>query len=247
MVVIGITGAIGHGKTTFGHDLQLLETHATHYDSSQIITNLAQAWIQASPNLPSADDYQAINAWLADLIPVIKQMFGLDCQLDQIKLTSTAVAEHPGDYQKLFAFLKQPSSDLSIPGEVAKETYRTLLQWLGGYLVKKIDPGIWYNYIADQIKTDHQEGIVLCTVGGLRYPNDAQILKTVDAVIVEIKRPDLEEIDASDMTERERRNIAVDTVVINNGSLTDLQNCAKRLYEDIKAQKLQSYYDALNS
>lgn len=247
MVVIGITGAIGHGKTTFGHDLQLLETHATHYDSSQIITNLAQAWVQASPQLPAADDYQAINRWLKDVVPVIKQMFGLDCKLAQIELTEAAVKKNPGDYEKLFTFLQQPAVDLSEPGESTKESYRSLLQWMGGYFVKKIDQGIWYEYIADQIRIDHQEGIILCTVGGVRYPKDAEILKSVDAVIVEIKRPDLEEIDITDMTERERQNITVDTIVNNNGSLTDLQNCAKRLYEDIKAGNLQSNYNALNS
>ncbi|MEO5627597.1 MAG: hypothetical protein ABIQ89_01775 [Candidatus Saccharimonadales bacterium] len=244
MVIIGITGAIGHGKTTFGQALQSLETHATHYDSSQIITDLAQAWLQTTSGLPEPDDIKAINGWLRKVVPIINRTYGLNCNFSQIEIKVEDIKSNPADYQKLFAFLKQPSVDFSIPGDTAKETYRTLLQWMGGYFVKKIDSGIWYNYIASQIRRDHEDGIILCTVGGLRYPKDAEILRNAGGIIISIERPNYGETDVNDITERERQNIKVDSHVINDGDLGDLQSCAQRLYDDIKNDQLKPQYQS---
>lgn len=247
MVIIGITGAIGHGKTTFGQALQSVETHATHYDSSQIITDLAQAWLNAAPVLPSVDNYDEINQWIKAVVPIINRTYGLRARFDQIKIKPEEVKANLADYEKLFAFLRQPSVDFSLPGETAKESYRTLLQWMGGYFVKKIDDGIWYNYIANQIKRDQADGIILCTVGGVRYPKDAEIIRATGGVIINIERPGFGEADVTDITERERRNIVADSRVINDGDLGDLQACARQLYNDAKASQLKPSYTASNS
>lgn len=245
MVIIGITGPIGHGKTTLGQAFQALQTYATHYESSDVITDLAQAWLQAAPELPKSDDIPAINHWLKALVPILNQTFDVNASLDDIKLTKELVENHPSDYDKLFAFLEQPHVDLSSPEYEAKENYRTLLQWMGGYFVKKIDDGIWYNYIVKQINKDKEDGVSLCTVGGLRYPRDAEIFKTTGGVIVGIERPGVKQADLDDMTERQRRDIPVDTVLLNNGDVNDLQNTARLIYEDIIANKLQKQYSAV--
>lgn len=247
MVIIGITGPIGHGKTSLGQAFQALQTYATHYESSDVITDLAQAWVETVPNLPDAGDIPAINNWLKQLPPLLKQQFGLTVALDQIALKPTNLDKNPQDFKKLFSFLKQSQVDLAAPNGIGKEEYRSLLQWMGGYFVKYIDEGIWWNYIINQVEKDRREGVSLCTLGGLRYPKDAKIARSAGAVIVGIERPDIPEADANDITEAQRRNIKLDCKLINNGSLADLQAAARQIYGDVVAGKLQKQYSAVQN
>lgn len=246
MVIIGITGGIDHGKTSLGEAFQSLETHATHYESSAIITNLAEAWLATISELPKHEDIEAINAWLKRLVPLLNSGFGQNCTAEQIALRPEDIKEHPDNYAKLFIYLNNPHTDLSKPGEANKQLYRPLLQWMGGYLVDKVDDGIWYKQIVRLINQDKDTGIVLCTVGGLRFPRDAEILKEAGATIVEVERTGLDQTDTADPTERQRQQIQVDCTVFNDGTLGDLQNCARQVYQDILKGNLQAQYHAGN-
>ncbi len=244
MVIIGITGGIDHGKTSLGEAFQSLETHATHYESSAIITNLAEAWLATVQTLPAADDIEAINSWLEQLVPLLNSGFDQNCTAAQIALRPDDIKQHPESYSKLFTYLNNPHTDLSKPGEVNKQLYRPLLQWMGGYFVAKVDDGIWYRQIVRLINQDKDTGIVLCTVGGLRFPRDAEILKEAGATIVEVERLGLDQADTADPTERQRQQIKVDCTVYNDGTLGDLQNCARQVYQDILKGNLQAKYKA---
>jgi hypothetical protein len=240
MIIIGITGAIHHGKTSLGEDLQALVPYATHYETSQLIMNLADEWLATISATPSAGDLEAINKWLKTLVPIIKRDLEVDCQLEQIQLDAAAMEAHPEEYEKLMAFLQKPDN-------TDKETARPLLQWLGGYLVNKVDGGIWYNQIVREINRDQNNQVVMSTVGGLRFPKDAEILKAAGGVIVGIERPGSEEPDLSDPTERDRQHIQLDTLVTNDGDLTDLQNCARLVYQDIISNQIKPRYRAISS
>ncbi|MDQ5972502.1 MAG: hypothetical protein QG553_661 [Patescibacteria group bacterium] len=244
MVIVGITGGIDHGKTSLGEAFQSLETHATHYESSAVITNLAEAWLATVPVLPAADDIEAINDWLKHLVPLINTGFEQSCSFEDIALHPNDIKEHPENYAKLFAYLKNPHTDLSKPGEANKQLYRPLLQWMGGYLVSTVDDGIWYKQIVRFIKQDEAAGIVLSTVGGLRFPHDGEILKEAGATIIEVERPGLDQTDTADPTERQRQQIKVDCTVYNDGTLGDLQNCARQIYQHILKGSLQANYHA---
>ncbi len=242
MIIVGITGPISHGKTTLGQLLQELEPKSVHYESAEVIAGLAEAWLAIDSELPNSQDIKAINNWLQKLVPFLNKSFGLDCTFLQIKIDRKDVAQHPEHYQKLFDFLAQPKSNYSSITEANKTYFRPLLQWMGGYFVAKVDFGIWYKQILKRIKHDQSKGIDLATVGGLRYPEDAAILKSAGAVVIAINRPSEAEADLSDPTERERQSIPVDCTVINNGSLDDLEACAARFYDDLKQGLLKNSY-----
>ena len=244
MYIVGITGAIDHGKTTFGQALQKLEPKSVHYESAEVIAALAQMWLAMAPELPNAQDIPAINQWLQQLVPVLNRDFGVNCTFLQIKITNDEVAQRPDNYQKLFDFLAQPKADFSTITEANKTYFRPLLQWMGGYFVAKLDFGIWYKQILLRIQKDQAAGIDLATVGGLRYPEDAAILKSAGATIVGINRPGHAEADIDDPTERERQSIPVDTTIINNGTLEQLEACAAHFYNDLQHNQLQVTYQA---
>jgi len=245
MRIIGITGPIGHGKTSFGKALQKLEPQSVHYESAEVIAHLAESWLKMAPTLPAPDDIPAINDWLQKLVPVLNNDLEVHCTFLDVKLDPSAIRLQPDQYQKLFEFLEQaPVEDVGITEET-KEYFRPLLQWMGGYFVAKVDFGIWYKQILRNIKADEAKGATLATVGGLRFPQDAVILKEAGAIIVDIERPGQTKADQDDPTERQRQNILTDTSIINNGNLLDLESCASRFYSDIQQGQVKPSYSAV--
>ncbi len=246
MILLGMTGPIGHGKTTFAEALQKIEPTAVHLESSLIIAELANAW-QATLEEPiDPYDINALNDWLRKLAPLIENMLQTPCSYDQLRLNPDRVDEHPIEYQKLILHVENLRRNFELAhiqiGIENKESYRPLLQWLGGYLVAHVDKGIWYNEIIRRAKQHEQEGSKLCIVGGLRFPNDAAILRTAGAIIIKIYRPGHLQSDMLDPTERERENIVVDSTVMSNGTIEDVDRFASVFLQDIKNDNLQVLY-----
>ncbi len=244
MIIVGITGPIGHGKTSFAHALQACEPQAVHYESAQVVGGLAQAWLATRPQLPTPDDIAGINEWLQELCPLINKDFGVSCTFLQIKIDPNDVRLRPESYQKLFDFLAQPPTTQTVVSEETKEYYRPLMQWIGGYFLTKVDFGLWYKKILSMVQKDEANGIDLAVIGGLRFPEDAAILKQAGAVIAKIERPGQDEPDVTDPTERQRQSIPADTTILNNGSLADLETCAQTFYADVKQGQIKTEYSA---
>lgn len=126
--------------------------------------------------------------------------------------------------------------------ESNKEDLRSILQWLGGYLAKTCGGDIWYAEIIRRIESTPE--LELATIGGVRFPDDAKCVKKAGGAIIEIRRPDIQERDKKDLTERERKLIHHDSVIHNDGTLEDLAECAKTVLKDLKRQALLTEYHA---
>lgn len=248
MHLVGITGPIGHGKTSFAKALQSQVLNSRHFESGDLIVETVEAWRQAVPQTPPPGDLKAINEWLATLVPVIAQKFSLKTTAAQLAISQTELRIHPEMFQKLTAFLtlaqQQPELQSTPISEANKAQFRPLLQWLGGYLVTKVSKGIWYEELVNRSLQAQLDGIELCVIGGLRFINDAAVLRAASAVIVGIQRPGQTDLDTSDPTEAQRRQIQVDTTVLNNGSLAQLSGVAAEFYQDLSANRLKKIYQA---
>lgn len=247
MILIGFTGPIGHGKSTFAHELQKLEPSYAHFESSMIIAEVADAMHAALAQIPERDDIESINNWLRMLPAILLQKFGVKCDFQQIKLDPERVIRHPVEYEKLFLHIDNLTHDPSLLQQKItlenKESYRAFLQWLGGYLVRFVQPGIWYTEIVKRVQSASRNGIKLCTVGGLRYPNDATILKAAGGIVVKVYRPGHLQYDTLDPTERERNNINVDVTIVSDAGIEEVAKCAKVFLADLLAKSLkQKYY-----
>ncbi|HSX46374.1 MAG TPA: hypothetical protein VLF87_00060 [Patescibacteria group bacterium] len=246
MIILGMTGPIGHGKTTFADALTELEPSTVHFESSLIIAEVGNAFQAALTDIPDPYNVDRLNNWLKALPPILQEIVHVNCSYDKIKLDQQAMEEHPVEYQKLILHVenlqRKPELMKQKITKENKESFRPLLQWLGGYLVQKIDSGIWYNEIVRRIHQAVAAGAQLCIVGGLRYPTDAAILRGAGAIIVKVYRPGHLQSDLLDPTERERQNIQVDCTIMSNGSVADVKAFAKRFYADLKANKIQHTY-----
>ena len=246
MIILGMTGPIGHGKTTFADVLTFLEPSTVHFESSQIIAEVANALHVALPDIPDPYNVERLNNWLRVLPEILQDIVHVHCTFEQIKLDQTAMEEHPIEFQKLILHVenlqRRPELMKQEITKENKENYRPFLQWLGGYLVQHIDSGIWYNEIVRRIRQAAAAGAQLCIVGGLRYPTDAAILRGAGAVIVKVYRPGHLQSDLLDPTERERQNIQVDCTIMSNGSVADVKEFTVHFFEDLKANKLHTTY-----
>ncbi|HVC36067.1 MAG TPA: hypothetical protein VNE40_01290 [Candidatus Dormibacteraeota bacterium] len=244
MVIIGLCGAIGHGKTTLGGYLAGQTNDSLVTESSHLIIEVANALVSSSQTTPSSSNLEAINIWLQPLPAILKETVMRSVRFDQLKLSQDQLAKDPENYQKLFEFLDQLGSSKlqSFPINVQnKRLYRGLLQWLGGYLVQKVDPGIWFDEIIRRLLVMPKQP-ALAIIGGVRFPADAERIRKQSGYIVEIVRSEIEFIDSQDITERQRTSIHPDCVVYNNGTLQDLRSCTKQLYIDTIQGRLQKSY-----
>ena len=248
--VLGITGAIGSGKSTLAGLLCNLEPSHGRYDTSELIAELANDFNRAlSGELAfetTNDDVELANQALIWFIESINEQLHQDVTWTQLAITRHNIARHPELFEKLFAYVdaakKRPDLCDAPVTAASKETYRPLLQWLGGYLVAKISNTIWYDEIFRRIAI-HDAGKSLVVIGGVRYPSDAQSVRAHGGLVIGIERP-IEVTDADDITERDRSGIKPDAVLINNGTLDELQQAAEQLWFDIGAGRLRQLYTA---
>jgi hypothetical protein len=246
MILLGMTGPIGHGKTTFADALAKLIPKTEHFESSLIIAEVANAMHLAMQEIPDPYSVESLNNWLKSLPAILLETVHVHANFDQIKLDQEQIVTHPVEYQKLIMHVENLQRDPGLAKQEItrenKETYRPFLQWLGGYLVHKVDPGIWYNEMVRRIREVQQQGCDLCLVGGLRFPSDAAILRAAGGIIVKVYRPGHLQNDMLDPTERERDNIQVDCTIMSNGSIDDVGRFAERFLSDIRNGKLQKLY-----
>lgn len=246
MILVGMTGPIGHGKTTFANALAELVPSTKHLESSMVVAEVANALHGSLKDIPDPYDVDALNNWLRSLPAILLETVHVHTTFDRLKLEKNSIEKHPIEYQKLIMHVenlhRRPELIRELITRENKETYRPFLQWLGGYLVHKVDNGIWYNEIVRRVYKAEAEGCELCIVGGLRFPTDAAILRSAGAIVVKVYRPAHLQNDMLDPTERERENIKVDCTIMSNGRIEDVAEFARVFLDDVRGNKLQSLY-----
>lgn len=246
-ITIGLTGAIKHGKSTIAAHLAHLEHSSVALEPSLLITEVADAMHANIPRPIDPSDIDWVNTWLAELPDILRTVVRIDTTVDAVQITPRGVNENPLEFQKLFAHtaaLSQNTAELTKPiTPQTKEMQRPFLQWLGGYTVMNIDPGIWYNELLRRAESSDTK---LRIIGGLRFKSDELLLRDAGAYIVKVVRPDAPEIDLSDPTERERESIKADTVITNNGSVVQLKATTSEFLNDLRAGKPKPVYISSN-
>ncbi|GAC1390846.1 MAG: hypothetical protein NVSMB46_01440 [Candidatus Saccharimonadales bacterium] len=246
MLILGMTGPIGHGKTTFAAALAEIVPRTVHFESSLIIAEIANAMHDCLKEPFDPYDVAALNNWLKNLPSIIQNNLHVACSYSQIELKANDIENHPIEFQKLILHAENLRRNFTIAKSHIttdnKEIYRPFLQWLGGYLVKTVDKGIWWNEIIKRIKDAERNQYDLCIAGGLRFPTDAVILRSIGGVIIKVYRPGHLQNDMLDPTERERESIIVDSQIISDGTMDQLHTCAKIFFQDCRDSTLKDRY-----
>ncbi len=248
MHIYGFTGDIEHGKSTAIRLGCELEPGAFSIESGDIITEVLDKLNPYAPSYLDIDKRRSINEWLSKLPPILSEVVHVDVSEKDIEFKEVDMSSDPIATKKLSNYIQaittRPKLTESKVAEGRKSDYRPMLQWLGGYLVKKVHGGIWYNEVVDRLLKAEDAGTETAFVGGVRYRADAIILKQVGATIVDIHRPGWPTTDATDPTERERKSIPVDIKLINGGSEEELRNVIKVMLDDGKNNTHKQLYIA---
>lgn len=245
MIIVGLTGKIDSGKTTFAALLARHVAHSQQWESWQVVAQIANQLKNQSFS-PAPDDPGAITVWLQILPELVSQVTHTGLNADDAIVTAEKMVAAPEEYVKLTDYLRavgaQPELREQPITDQTKETFRNLLQWVGGYLVLKTDDGIWYDEILRRI--DQTADLELATITGVRFPGEAHRIQAKGGVIVRLERPNIAGRDSNDLTERESALIASDLTIINDGSLEQLERCADKVWSDLRAGKLETNYRA---
>lgn len=244
MILVGISGAIDHGKTSFADFLTATAQSAIHYESSDVIMEVANR-LRSSSQAPAADDIPGIISWLQVLPRILADYTHVQVSFDALHVTAEHFETAPQDFATLIGYLRllelQPELTTKPINASNKEGFRTLLQWLGGYLAKTVSGRLWFDEI---IRRGTTNGAELILASGIRFPEDAACIRQAGGIVVTIIRPAAGVRAADDVTERERSLVIADVTVINDSLLADLQTVAKLLYSDLMHGSLQTEYTA---
>jgi len=252
-VLLGITGGIGSGKTSLSRFLgELVQNHVVYETNAPIIeiANRFNQLLEAELNFDTTNnEEELVNQVLIWMPDIITEHLHFDTTWNHLAICPKDRRTHPELYEKLFTYVslvrKKPKLVEQTITSQNKSDYRPLLQWLGGYFVAKLSPAIWYDELFRRIGIhDSHRDLVIIT--GLRYPNDAAILRTHSGKVIAVERPGVT-ADSTDITEVMRSKIVPDITVTNDSSPEQLQKTAEMLWNDIAAGKPHKMYKALDT
>lgn len=245
-MIVGLGGDMHAGKSTLAGAFSKIEPETFHIESWHPIGEVADEFHREMPVPPEQNNIIWMNKWLKVLPLIILQVVHAECTYDQLGFTQQDVEDHPVAYKKFYEhsvnLVRSPELAQQKITEENKPLYRPILQWLGGYLVAKVNPTIWYDEIFDRIDTAVTSGAEHATIGGVRYKSDYDSVHNEGGRVIKVIRPDLPSRDVNDPTERERNSWVPDITVYNSGSVDDLIDLAPVIWEDLKSDNYKSVY-----
>jgi hypothetical protein len=251
MIVVGLSGGMGQGKSTVGKILRKLAEVGPENDleNSYIISDVLNAWLAVWPKdiKREADVVDEANLLIELLPPIMTQKSGKPVAADQLKITRTEASLAAN--AKLLSYLKawRLAEDVTLrfPLPIAPENkhmHRELMQWIGANAVERVDKQFWSDMMGKQLDGLAKSGAPLVTVGGIRSKGDADMIHAHKGVILEVMRAETR-VD-SDTTEM-WNDWQPDIEIHNNGTLEQLEAAVAILWQDLQSGKTQKEYKAV--
>lgn len=257
MILLGINGGMRQGKSTVGAELRHLAGVDTKADLefSYPVGQVADLWVrQWAPSVLESGlkTIEIANKLIPLIAEPVEQVTGYKADVDRLVIEDTAASKELNN--RLLSYIERYVEAGEHRGEEFptpitpdnKVLHRALYQWIGARLIDEVEAGaghdIWSRVIEKRIATLKERGYALITVGGTRYPHQQQVIRDLGGYIIDVERPGMAE--DSDVTERVADDAVPDIKVVNNGTLEQLNDVVKELYQDLINNNIRKVYKA---
>jgi hypothetical protein len=160
MNILGITGFQHHGKSLLIELIKQADSTVLSNDTSLLISQVAN---HLNPSLRQhfsgqlPDDRAAVLTWAnSAVIPILRASLHVTFDETALRFSPSDLAEHPERFETLWRYLvtikENPGLlDAQITPD-NKETYRPLLQWIGGFVTASTGVSLWYQEMVAQAR-----------------------------------------------------------------------------------------------
>lgn len=219
---IGILGGSGSGKSTLAHHFNQLACAGETLEYHAYVIEIARKWGEG----PDWVDGATSQGWVGDeslvgLSRAVSMVTGVEYDLQQI-VTAYATID-PQIQKKIVAYwnTRLHPSALTVRN---RGGHRPLLEFIGGLMQEGVSSSFWDDLIEPDIQAAvaRHGHVSVC----IRYPSNAELIRSLGGQIVRIVRPREEEDDSDRPTERFVDEIKADLTVINNGNRPQLAAAA---------------------
>ncbi len=251
MILVGLSGGIGQGKSTVGKMLRQLGKVGPDCDleSSYVVTDVLNAWLIEWPQpLDRSTDLIDLANQLIQLLPEVVSSFSpyrVTADDLQILRTDSSRAANAKLMEYLQNRRQSNNENVEFPLPLTPENkglHRDLMQWIGAVMVEKVNGRFWSDITGARVDQLKAVGHDCVTVGGIRSEGDAAMIRERGGVVVRVLRPGATA--DNDPTETWMNSWKADVEVINNGSLEELHQTVQNFWDDLGAGKVKPAYQA---
>lgn len=242
-----MTGGIRHGKSTTTDILLNTLPNAVSFETGQVISEVANAMnseLETNCDIRKIDN---LNRWITCMPAILRDIVHVDTSVENLQFSYDDYETNPLLYKKLFEFAANVKNNPSlVQNKITpenKEAYRSELQWIGAYGARLIRPSIWFDELIFRSQIAENEGAEYSILNALRFKAEVPVVKSVNAHIVKVIRPDMVEKEKNDLTEQETAFIEPDTTIWNNGIQSELEVVVKEFTTDYSSgSPLKNYF-----
>lgn len=171
---------IGSGKSTAANMLhEVAAVPAKHFETSDCVISFANGWLERTGEITVANEHDLVT--LSELAAQASgNLVGAD----------TDFTENISSLNDYLAWRHElPEADKIIT-RANKDEHRPVLQWLGAEMVTQVDKSFWTRMMEQSIIAAQRDGVTkLITACGIRYDDNALMIRARGGQIVEVVRP----------------------------------------------------------
>lgn len=229
--ILGFTGRIGSGKTAAAEALhRTARVESAHLEFSDPVISIANGWMG--------------RIGLVDIVGSA-QTDALQHAIVEAGMFVPRQVIEAMEFEALQEYLRVRHEMTAANRYISPETkgaHRPLLQWLGHEMVAKAGEDFWSRAVESVINTRIHDGAELVTVGGVRYANNAETIHGLHGYVLEVSRPSSDDVNQSHISEVGIERHFVDAVILNDGSITDLESKMGSLWSDVQGETILAQY-----
>lgn len=241
MKVVGLTGFRRHGKSTVGERLRGKYSSVVDAEFSDVFIDLTNRWfpngLDLAGRLSVQEAIQLANQNSHRLAGIVANHTGLDVDASRFLIEDSEASRQL--HNRIISYLSEVRAPFPVT-RANKVEHTWILQWEGHLGAVASRPDVWARWVDEMVEERVSADTELVTISGIRRPFEVLPVRNRQGTMVRVHDPRKGQDD--DHTEKDIDLIPVDTVILNDGSLEQLEAAVDQLNDDLVASSVRSLY-----